>query len=132
MRWPFARESWVPRRLPLQQLRIGPLVIAGLPIEPTTVAGRRMRQTITRGWAGETLSRVVINGYANAYCGYLTTPEEYDAQCYEGAMTLYGKWSLPVYCTELLRMTEAMREGQGSATLGEVPLEVSLETCLAA
>lgn len=123
--WPFASQrSWVPRYLPLQQLRIGSLLVAGLPIEPTTVAGRRLRRTLHAAWAGEGIEQVVINGYANAYCSYLTTPEEYAVQRYEGASTLYGQWSLPVYCSELARLTAAMRAGQAQQTLGQLPEEI--------
>jgi neutral ceramidase len=39
----------------------------------------------------------VICGYANAYSGYVTTPEEYDLQHYEGASTLYGPHTLAAY-----------------------------------
>lgn len=129
--WPFAARCWVPRHLPVQQLRVGSLVIAGLPVEPTTVSGRRLRRALTDAWAGDGVARVVINGYANAYCSYLTTPEEYDVQRYEGASTLYGRWSLPVYCTEFVRLTEAMRAGDGHAALGEPPPAWGFEECLA-
>jgi hypothetical protein len=40
---------------------------------------------------------VILTGYANAYAGYVTTPEEYDAQAYEGASTHFGRWTLPAY-----------------------------------
>ncbi|MDO9020686.1 MAG: neutral/alkaline non-lysosomal ceramidase N-terminal domain-containing protein [Deltaproteobacteria bacterium] len=131
MDWPFARRSWVPRYLPLQVVRFGPLVLAGLPIEPTTVAGRRMRAALADAWAGDGVTRVVINGYANAYCSYLTTPEEYDAQRYEGASTLYGRWSLPVYCTELAGLTREMRAGRAQASVGDTPPVYPLESCKA-
>jgi neutral ceramidase len=35
--------------------------------------------------------RAVISGIANEYLQYLTTPEEYQRQHYEGGSTLYGK-----------------------------------------
>lgn len=129
--WPFARDlSWVPRYLPVQQLRIGPLLVVGLPIEPTTMAGRRLRASLLTDWAGD-VEHVVINGYANAYCSYLTTPEEYGVQRYEGASTLYGQWSLPVFRSELGHLTREMREGRAQATLGAVPPEVPIGWCLA-
>ena len=34
-------------------------------------------------------------GYSNAYFHYVTTPEEYDEQRYEGGSTLFGRWQLP-------------------------------------
>lgn len=128
---PDARElTWVPRYLPVQQLRIGPLVIAGLPNEPTTVAGRRLRAAIGQAWRGAGVERVLVNGYANAYSSYLTTPEEYEVQAYEGASTLYGMHSLPVLTSELVELTNEMRAGRAHATLGSPPPKIPLERVL--
>lgn len=44
---------------------------------------------IASGVVGED-AYVVIAGPANAYAHYITTPEEYSVQRYEGASTLYG------------------------------------------
>lgn len=117
--------EWVPRRLPLQQVRIGSLLLVGLPNEPTTMAGRRVRESLIETWSGD-IDHVVVHGYANAYCGYLTTPEEYDVQLYEGAATFYGRWSLPVFCTELVAQAEAVRRGCARHDLGDVPEPVPL------
>ena len=35
----------------------------------------------------------VVVGLANNYMGYLTTPEEYEMQHYEGGHTVYGMWT---------------------------------------
>lgn len=121
--------SWVPRYLPAQQTRIGSLVVASLPNEPTTIAGRRLRRAVGDAWAGADIETVVVTGYANAYCGYLTTPEEYEVQNYEGASTLYGQWSLPVWCTEMAALTAEMRSGLAHATLGELPPHIPLDWC---
>jgi neutral ceramidase len=130
---PAAREvSWVPRYLPIQQLRIGQLLIAGMPNEPTTVSGRRLRGALDGAWAGQGVERIVIGAYSNAYCGYLTTPEEYQEQAYEGASTLYGQWSLPVFCTEHVELTRAMLSGEGRSSLGEPPPRIPFDWCLAA
>jgi hypothetical protein len=130
---PAAREvSWVPRYLPIQQIRIGSLLIASLPNEPTTTSGRRLRGALETAWTGAGVSRIVIGGYSNAYCGYLTTPEEYEEQAYEGASNLYGQWSLPVFCTEHVELTGAIRAGQGRSTLGEPPPKIPLAWCLEA
>lgn len=124
--------TWVPRYLPIQQLRIGPLVVAGLPNEPTTVAGRRLRAAVAGAWRGQGVERIVMNGYANAYSSYLTTPEEYDLQAYEGASTLYGRDSLSVFIAELVALTEEIRAGRAHATLGSPPAPIPLEWCLEA
>jgi len=85
---------WIPQILPLQLLRIGPLAIATMPFEVTTVAGRRLRETLLKALRGTGVETIIINGYANAYAGYLTTFEEYQCQAYEGGYTLFGPWSL--------------------------------------
>jgi len=54
---------------------------------------------------------VLVQGYANDYAGYLTTPEEYDAQRYEGGHTMFGRWQLPAYLQEVTRLAMAMRDG---------------------
>ena len=77
-------------------VRIGQLAIVGLPAEVTTMAGRRLRQTI-RAKLGDWASDVIIAGYSNGYAGYVTTPEEYELQQYEAGHTLHGRWTLPAY-----------------------------------
>jgi len=100
-------DAWVPRFLPTQLWRLGPLVLAGMPNEPTTVSGRRVADVVRRAIGGA--SHVVVNGYANAYAGYVTTPEEYAVQCYEGASTLFGEMSLPAFCTAFSKLADTMR-----------------------
>jgi neutral ceramidase len=63
--------------------RIGQLVIIALPVEATTMAGRRLREVVMSelgNWARYS----VLAGYSNGYSGYVTTPEEYQLQQYEG------------------------------------------------
>jgi hypothetical protein len=40
---------------------------------------------------------VVVSGLTNTYASYVTTWEEYQAQRYEGASTLYGAHTLGAY-----------------------------------
>jgi len=76
---------------PLHLVRLGEaLTLATLPGEPTTLAAWRVEEAL-----GGSRSEVVVAGYGGDYAGYLTTPEEYDAQHYEGASTLYGRETLP-------------------------------------
>ena len=73
--------------------RIGQLVLLALPAEVTTMAGRRLRDTVMRE-LGDWAEHIVLVGYANGYAGYITTPEEYGLQQYEGGHTLHGRWTL--------------------------------------
>lgn len=124
---------WIPRHLPAQMFRFGPLVIAALPVEPTVVSGRRLQRSITAALAQQALGSspafVLINGYANAYAGYLTTPEEYDAQGYEGACTMYGRNSLPAWATAFDDLIGSMQQPP-PRSLGAPPPPVSLRECL--
>jgi len=95
-------EGWLPARLPFQVLSLGSFVIAGLPNEPTTHAGVTIAEMLKQVSGA---SRVVVNGYANAYAGYLCTHDEYHEQSYEGAATFYGPWSLAATQTVLRKLT---------------------------
>jgi neutral ceramidase len=88
---------WTPNVLPVQLFILGELAIAGVPGELTTQSGRRLRKLLLDTLAPRGVTRVVSCCYANAYAGYITTPEEYDCQHYEGASTHFGRWTQPAY-----------------------------------
>jgi neutral ceramidase len=83
-----------PSVLPLQLLRIGGLLLVGLPFEVTVEAGRRVADAVRAG-AGGGIAHVAVSSLANEQFCYLTTPEEYSLQRYEGGNTLYGPDSQP-------------------------------------
>ncbi|HNN94286.1 MAG TPA: neutral/alkaline non-lysosomal ceramidase N-terminal domain-containing protein, partial [Pseudomonadota bacterium] len=109
-----AYSSWVPRYLPVQILTLGPLCIAALPMEPTVQSGRRLAAAVAEA-LGLRREQVVVNGYANAYAGYVATPQEYAEQRYEGSATLFGQWSLPAFCTAFSRLATSARPRLSSA-----------------
>jgi neutral ceramidase len=90
--------------------RIGQLVILALPAEVTTMAGRRLRDSVMSE-LGDWARYIVLSGYANGYGGYVTTPEEYQLQQYEGGHTLHGPWSLPAYQQVASRLAGALQSG---------------------
>jgi hypothetical protein len=90
----FAHPGDFPGRVPLGVYRIGDLWFATLPGEFTTVMGRRVAQGVA-GCTPATPDSVNLIGLANEYVSYFSTPEEYEAQDYEGASTLYGPDSGP-------------------------------------
>lgn len=99
-----------PKRLPLQIMKIGELHLVAAPGEFTITSGLRVRRTVAER-LGVPLDRVLLQGYANAYSQYVTTPEEYDTQNYEGGSTLYGRYTLPAYQQEYARIADSLREG---------------------
>ncbi|KEQ16326.1 neutral/alkaline non-lysosomal ceramidase N-terminal domain-containing protein [Endozoicomonas numazuensis] len=84
-------QPWVPEVVPLMLARLGNFQIAALPVEPTVMAGRRLRNQLAK-LSGIPPKYIVIAGYSNDYASYLTTSEEFSKQHYEGASTLYGPW----------------------------------------
>jgi hypothetical protein len=90
-------RSWVSEVLPAQLLRLGPMVFAAVPGEPTTTAGRRLAAGLRASLAASGVTDVAVAPYANAYSGYITTRQEYLCQHYEGASTLYGPWTLAMW-----------------------------------
>ena len=99
---------WTPEVLPVSILKIGQLAIVAAPAEFTIMSGRRARETVQAA-LGSSAKYVVFAGYANAYAGYVTTPEEYDAQHYEGGSTHFGRWTLPAYLQAFDELATAMR-----------------------
>jgi neutral ceramidase len=103
---PLAQE-----RVPIQLVRLGPLYLIGIPGEVTIVAGLRLRRTVAR-IVGADLEDVLVVGYSNAYIHYITTPEEYDAQRYEGGSTMFGRWELGAFMQAAAQLAEAMADGR--------------------
>jgi neutral ceramidase len=103
---PFIQEV-----VPVHLLRIGRLYLIGIPGEPTIVAGLRLRRTVA-SIVGADLDDVLCVGYCNAYIHYVTTPEEYLEQRYEGGSTLFGRWELPAFIQTVVGLAEAMRDGR--------------------
>ncbi|MBA4368860.1 MAG: alkaline ceramidase [Desulfobacterium sp.] len=101
---------WVPEVLPLQIVKIGNLAIVAAPVEVTTMAGRRIRNTVIAE-LGSDVDYVVIAAISNAYCSYLTTREEYEIQHYEGGSNMFGPYSLNAFQQEYALLAEALRNG---------------------
>jgi len=89
--------GWTPNVLPTQIFVIGQIALVAVPSEMTSMAGRRLREHLKESLEPLGVERIVIAGYANAYSNYVTTREEYQAQHYEGASTLFGEWTLSAY-----------------------------------
>lgn len=110
---------------PFQIFRIGNLAILGLPWEITTMAARRLRQTVLDALSPVGVDTVVIAGLTNDYLDYLTTREEFTAQMYEGASTSYGPWQLAATQQESRRLALALAAGE-PAPAGVPPATASV------
>jgi neutral ceramidase len=105
-------KPWTPHVLPLQILVIGDLALVAIPGEPTTIAGQRIRKVVEDVLISKGIHKVLITSYANAYCGYITTHEEYQHQFYEGGHTVYGHWTLAAFQTKFKQLAlEMVKKG---------------------
>ena len=100
--------AWSPNIVDVQSFRVGQFIIVVSPSEASTMAGRRWRNAVKAAASASSLTGavepfVVLGGPANSYAHYVTTPEEYGIQRYEGASTLFGPWELPAYINLTLR-----------------------------
>ena len=97
--------------IPLQLIRIGSLVITAVPSELTTMAGRRLRDTVLNELRGTGIEHLALACYANDYAQYVSTKEEYDMQHYEGASTLFGPWTLEALQLKFAALARALKNG---------------------
>ena len=54
----------------------------------------------------------MIAGLTNDFISYITTPEEYERQHYEGGSTLFGTYEQPFLTDRLVELGEAMASGE--------------------
>lgn len=102
------KSPMVPTVLPLQIVTIGQVAIVCCPGEFTTTAGQRVRDTVMSQLQEKGIQQVLICTYCNDYMGYVTTNEEYQAQCYEGGHTIFGQWTLAAFQTRFVRLAREM------------------------
>lgn len=104
---PLAVHDDVPE---LQVLRLGDRLLLTTPGEPSVEMGRRFVAAV-RDVMPAGVEEAFVVGLANGYLGYLVTPEEYDAQHYEGGHTVFGKWTSLLTRDTLRELTTALRDG---------------------
>jgi len=124
---------WTPQILPLQIFTVGNVAILGVPFELTTMAGRRLRETVAHTLEPIGITDVILTTLANGYAGYVTTYEEYQVQRYEGASTHFGPWTLAALQQEYQKLAQALVENK-PVPVGPIPpdlantIQLSLQT----
>jgi neutral ceramidase len=105
----------LPRHMQLMVIRIGPMLITAAPVELTTEAGFRLEEAMLREATarGLPIRSAALIGLANGYMQYVATPEEYEAQHYEGGSTLYGPGTLGVIEAQMSDMIAELATGGG-------------------
>ncbi len=112
--------------MPLQIVTIGQLALVCCPGEFTTIAGRRVLETVKARLQKNGIKHVLICTYCNDYMGYVTTQEEYQQQAYEGGNTLFGQWTLAAFQTSFASLADQMLKPNAERTHDQVtrPLPV--------
>ncbi|PWZ02644.1 Neutral/alkaline nonlysosomal ceramidase [Testicularia cyperi] len=117
--------DWGPSIVEVQILRVGQLFILIVPGEFTTMAGRRLKRTVSEAIIKaeilpEGMAPIVqVSGPASTYGHYITTEEEYSVQRYEGSSTLFGPHTLEAYMDVFSRrLVPALKEGSRDLPIG--------------
>ncbi|OAA42144.1 Neutral/alkaline nonlysosomal ceramidase [Metarhizium rileyi] len=113
--------AWTPNVVDIQTFRVGRLFIIVSPGEATTMAGRRWKEAVAKQ-SIKSLSDeldgqepvVVLGAPSNSYTHYISTPEEYGIQRYEGASTLYGPHTLSAYMERTIASMKYLKSNSPS------------------
>ena len=97
----------------LTVLRIGNRILGMVPGEVTTMAGHRMQEAMVAGARriGITLDTALVIGLSNGHVMYVATAEEYGAQYYEGASTIYGPGEADMFAGALGALAGTLSSG---------------------
>ncbi|MBN2652747.1 MAG: neutral/alkaline non-lysosomal ceramidase N-terminal domain-containing protein [Spirochaetales bacterium] len=109
-----ANPEWMPPILPIQTMRIGNILFVSIPFESTTMSARRIKNNIYKAIEKEgiKIDKIIFSPYTNAYASYMTTPEEYEMQHYEGGSSLFGINQQPATMQETERVFYKMLNGK--------------------
>lgn len=109
---PGASTSTYPNAAPLFSIRVRDRLIVSLPGEPTVEVGRRVRARVLEAVRPANVRRVIVSGLTNEFLQYLTTPEEYDRQHYEGGSTMYGPNQSVLLTDHLAELSQHLVRGE--------------------
>ena len=79
-------NEWLPRSAAIHALRLGDLVIAGVPGEMTAELGLQVKARLRKAGA----KHPVIGGLANEWISYMLSPAQYERGGYEASVSFYG------------------------------------------
>lgn len=123
-------RPWTPQILPMQVVKIGNLVIGAVPMELTTMAGRRVKNAIYNQLPAAEKNNVVLSTLSNAYAGYVATNEEYQLQRYEGASTHFGPWTSAALQQVFAGLTKALMNNESVPAGPKPPDDLSQQVNL--
>jgi neutral ceramidase len=100
----------LPTTMQLAVARVGDRLLLFTPAEVSTTAGRRIRANVLERAddAGASVTDAIPISLTNGFVQYLTTPEEYSAQYYEGGSTIYGPEELQFLAERLSALAASL------------------------
>jgi hypothetical protein len=109
---PFAADpNGAPDAVPISVLRIGREALFTVPGEATAQLGHEMKSAVLAALAPAGVQRVALDGLAEEYASYFTTPAEYEWQAYEGGQTYFGTFSGLLVRDELGALAHTLAAG---------------------
>ena len=94
-----------PQNVGMGSLRIGDLVVVGIPGELIAELGLKIKQSLKN----DTVKHVVIGGLANEWISYILTEDEYvNRGGYEASMSMYGPGLGEIITTTAIRTAEPL------------------------
>jgi neutral ceramidase len=134
LEWFLIRDHGFEEAAQFAVFRVGGMLLGGVPFEPTTTVGARMRRAMLEGARSSAgPERAVVVGLSGNYIGYVTTKLEYGQQAYEGGFTLYGPGSDVVYIAQLRAMVRQLAEAGWESppvTVPDFPAYISLRKAI--
>jgi neutral ceramidase len=112
-----------PPAVPFAVLRVGDHALVAVPGEPTKEVGTRIKDAVVAAMAPAGVTRAVVIGLAYDYVQYITTPQEYGTQSYEGASSLYGPNEGTFVQEQLVDLARHLDDGAPAPT--PYPLDTS-------
>ncbi|MEI1277126.1 neutral/alkaline non-lysosomal ceramidase N-terminal domain-containing protein [Leptospira venezuelensis] len=105
-------KSKFPHKLLLQSVKIADTLLLPVPFEVTKESGKRFVDEALKS-SSQPIKNASVISCANGYFGYVTTPEEYTRQHYEGGHTLYGPGTQPFLQAHLADLTKNLPASGG-------------------
>ena len=115
----IVEDYTLPRVLQLGVLAVGDVILATVPVEPTTETGALIRERLLER-APEGAERALVMAVTNGYALYVTTEAEYAAQHYEGGATIYGPGSAEMLASELADLAGTVSAEEPEVDVGPV------------
>jgi hypothetical protein len=122
LRHVIAGKEPFPLGLEFSLVKVGPVVLATVPMEATTHSAWIIRRTVADAlWGSESSAdSAVLVGITNGYSHYLTTSAEYPLQFYEGTGSEYGPVAVQAIASVYGALGTALRRNDSFSAPADV------------